>query len=307
MYDLIGDIHGYASVLKKLLKKLGYKWRSGVFRHSNRKVIFVGDYIDRGPEIRETIYLIRSMVDAGEAIALMGNHEYNAIMYNEPDGSGGYLRPHTSKNKKQHLETLQQFEGKENDYHNIIQWFKELPIFFEDDEIRAIHACWDQQMVEELKNYTSDNVLKNPHIQQAGQENTRLYTLMDDLLKGKEVALPVGITFRDKDGHERTEMRVRWWLNPEEVSFREWSINRDINGLNEMKVPQEFHDIPHYEEDRNPVFFGHYWLHGTPGIQRSNVCCLDYSIGKQDKLVAYRFNGEQELDSENLVWADYKN
>ncbi len=46
MYDIIGDIHGHAEALKELLGNLGYKSIRGVWQHSNRKVIFVGDYID---------------------------------------------------------------------------------------------------------------------------------------------------------------------------------------------------------------------------------------------------------------------
>lgn len=48
MFDLIGDIHGYAAHLEALLRKLGYVNRHGVWSHSERKVIFLGDFIDRG-------------------------------------------------------------------------------------------------------------------------------------------------------------------------------------------------------------------------------------------------------------------
>ncbi len=48
MYDIIGDIHGYASALKALLHKMNYTEVNGVWEHPGRKVIFVGDYIDRG-------------------------------------------------------------------------------------------------------------------------------------------------------------------------------------------------------------------------------------------------------------------
>ena len=58
MYDLIGDIHGHCHTLKKLLSQLGYAEQEGVWQHPTRKVIFVGDYIDRGPQIRETLALV---------------------------------------------------------------------------------------------------------------------------------------------------------------------------------------------------------------------------------------------------------
>ena len=50
MYDLIGDIHGHADELTELLTKLGYKLRNGVWSNDHRMIIFLGDYIDRGPQ-----------------------------------------------------------------------------------------------------------------------------------------------------------------------------------------------------------------------------------------------------------------
>lgn len=79
--DIIGDIHGHADKLEELLTKLGYSKTNGIYSHLDRKVLFVGDYIDRGPKIRETLQIVRAMVDSGNAIALMGNHEYNALCF----------------------------------------------------------------------------------------------------------------------------------------------------------------------------------------------------------------------------------
>ena len=70
MYDIIGDIHGHASALEALLLKMNYKEVNGVWQHPGRKVIFVGDYIDRGPAIRETLHIVRSMTENDKAIAL---------------------------------------------------------------------------------------------------------------------------------------------------------------------------------------------------------------------------------------------
>ena len=69
MFDLIGDIHGHADKLEALLKKLGYATTNGYYTHPGRKALFVGDYIDRGPKIPETLQLVRGMVDNDSAIA----------------------------------------------------------------------------------------------------------------------------------------------------------------------------------------------------------------------------------------------
>ena len=81
MYDIIGDVHGYASVLKKLLLQIGYIKTENGYSHSSRKAIFVGDFVNRGPEIRKTIRIVRKMVENGNALAIIGNHEINAITY----------------------------------------------------------------------------------------------------------------------------------------------------------------------------------------------------------------------------------
>jgi hypothetical protein len=104
MYDLIGDIHGCADTLRALLGELGYARDGDGYRHPSRTVIFLGDFIDRGPRQREAVTIARAMVQHGAALAVMGNHEFNALAYHAPDPQrpGDYLRPHTDKNRQQH-------------------------------------------------------------------------------------------------------------------------------------------------------------------------------------------------------------
>jgi len=79
-YDVIGDVHGCASQLEVLLHKLGYETgASGEYRHPERQAIFVGDLIDRGGEQLRVLEVVKAMVDAGSALIVMGNHEFNAL------------------------------------------------------------------------------------------------------------------------------------------------------------------------------------------------------------------------------------
>jgi len=71
MYDLIGDIHGHADELVQLLETLGYQKAQGVYEHPERKVVFLGDFIDRGPQIRQVLEIVRPMVEGGKALAVM--------------------------------------------------------------------------------------------------------------------------------------------------------------------------------------------------------------------------------------------
>ena len=129
-FDVIGDIHGYADKLEALLRELGYGHKGGAWRHPDRQAVFVGDFIDRGPDQVRTVYTVRRMIDAGSAVAVMGNHEFNAIAWHTPDTrrSGEYLRPHDcpkwgAKNRKQHAAFLAETEDKPALHNEIIDWF----------------------------------------------------------------------------------------------------------------------------------------------------------------------------------------
>ncbi len=144
-YDIIGDIHGYADVLEELLRKLGYEMPADTWQHpGGRKVIFLGDYIDRGPSIRRTLRIVRGMVEKGEALALMGNHEYNALLYHTPDSKGGWLRPHVAKNVGQHAVTLAQFWNHRDEWDDHLAWFARLPLWLDLGGFRAVHASWNE-------------------------------------------------------------------------------------------------------------------------------------------------------------------
>jgi hypothetical protein len=97
--DIIGYIHGCADSLRRLLAKMGYALRDGVYSHRDRTAVFLGDFIDRGPSQREVIEIVRPMVGSGSALSVMGNHEFNAIAYATPDpkNPNQCLRPRNEK------------------------------------------------------------------------------------------------------------------------------------------------------------------------------------------------------------------
>src|SRR5690606_34938295 len=71
-YDIIGDIHGCANTLEKLLQKMNYECIEGAYRHPCRQAVFLGDVVDRGPHIREALHLVKNMVDCGSAVCVLG-------------------------------------------------------------------------------------------------------------------------------------------------------------------------------------------------------------------------------------------
>jgi len=302
MIDFIGDIHGHADKLEALLLKLGYAKNKGAYAHPDRKVLFVGDYIDRGPKIRETLEIVKSMVDSENAIALMGNHEYNALCFHFQETEGGHLRKHLIKNIIQHYETLKQFQNRQREYEDYLDWFKTLPLFFETDTFRAVHACWDNKNIEYLKQTLINNRLTDELIYQSVKKGTALNEAIDQTLKGKEIDMPEGLYFTDKDGTRRTAIRIKWWENPADMTYKSISVE-PIEHLPEQPIEvSALTSTDYYPSNEKKVFFGHYWLKGEPSLYKENICCLDYSVAKGGKLVAYRLNGANKLEKSCLTY-----
>ena len=293
-YDIIGDIHGHADELEVLLQKLGYQLKGGTYSNNvGRKVVFLGDFIDRGPKIREVLHIVKNMCDNGHAMAIMGNHEFNAISFhtrNKKDG--GFYRKHNFSQIRQHYATLEQFHKFPEEWSMFLQWFKQLPIYLEIADFRAVHACWDQVHIDWLKENFKG--FTDQFIEDASNKKNNAYIVIEELLKGKESPLSKGLSFKDKDGTERFDCRIKWWQ-----PNTKRQIHRDIM----MECPAEIAEKPlihnnYYDySDDKVVFFGHYWLKGKPIIENNKAICLDYSVAKEGLLVAYR---SEFLNSEKL-------
>ncbi|HEY7423060.1 MAG TPA: polynucleotide kinase-phosphatase [Gemmataceae bacterium] len=83
-FDILGDVHGCCDELEALLQRLGYVptvagdslWGSRAYAHpEGRKAVFVGDLVDRGPRILDSVQLVRNMVKGGSALCVPGNHD----------------------------------------------------------------------------------------------------------------------------------------------------------------------------------------------------------------------------------------
>lgn len=304
MYDIIGDIHGYAYTLKQLLQKLGYRYTNGYYQHPVRKAIFTGDFIDRGPYIKETLEIVRPMIDFGAAYGILGNHEYNAICYYVKDKNGNYLREHTARNKKQLRQTYFAFSKNFDEFIDYLKWFRELPLFFENDKIRVVHACWDPELIKYIKRRLPDHRLNWEFLIESAKKPTLAHLAIETLLKGKEIIMDEKYAYSDIYGLKRTNLRIQWWRKLEYETYQSIAVNSEP-GIPEIKVSE--YDVANhipYPEKSIPVFFGHYWKNGVPQILSSNVCCVDYSIARNDKLVAYRWNGEKILDNNNFVYVN---
>ena len=274
-----------------------------MYQHDSRKVIFLGDFIDRGESLyehKELLDIVMRMVRTGNALSVMGNHEFNALAYHT-EISGKPLRPHSEKNTNQHKAFLQEFGNDPEAKAEVLAFFKTLPLWLELDELRVVHACWDQTSIDALIRLHGSSLMTTELLIRASDPTTEEYKCIETLLKGYETPLPDGISFLDKDGNKRYAMRTQWWKGSA-TCLGDVAIPPDIElgPARDLPVPT---DIPRYDPNERPCFIGHYWLRGKPSPLSANVACLDYSVAKQGKLVAYRWNNEERLTDSHFEYA----
>ncbi len=303
MYDLIGDIHGHADALTQLLERLDYRKIRGIYRHPDRKVIFLGDYIDRGPKIRQVLTIVRGMVEENAALAIMGNHELNALAFHteDPARQGTFLRKRNTTNIRQHAQTIVQLNDQE--LESSLNWFRTLPMWLDLDGLRAVHACWDEPAMAMIANAIDGHGgITTDFLQTVYESGNGLLAPVEVVLKGKEAKLPQNMIVKDNDGHPRTKMRTRWYLSPQGQTYRTYALQSDELSCDLALDAAVARKADPYPISAKPVFVGHYCLTNTlPAVLAHNVACLDFGVVKGGFLCAYRWNGEQKLSNDNFV------
>ena len=301
-YDVIGDVHGQYDKLVALLRTLGYRETMRAWRHPDRTAIFVGDFIDRGPKQVETLKLVRGMVDTGAAMAVMGNHEFNAIAWatRDPEHPTKYLRSHDRPgNRKQHQAFLAEVAGKPL-HAEIIEWFKTLPLWLDLGGIRVVHACWNDEYIDRLR----------PHLDDGRDADRRAHRLEQPggltgrsrpsrrCARGSRSRCRTACPSRTGRGRRGTRIRIRWWdQGPRTYRKVALAPARVLKQLPEVGMPAD----PRVKAYSGPpVFFGHYGLTSRPGPLAPRIACVDYNAADDGALVAYRWGGETELAGDAL-------
>lgn len=308
-YDLIGDVHGCARALERLLAGLGYTRSGGVWRHRERMAVFLGDLVDRGPHIRETLHLVHDMVEAGEALCLMGNHEWYALGWSTPalPGSGRqFVREHNPRHERLIRETLAQLEGHPGDWRDFLAWFQNLPLCLDAGRFRMVHACWDAEVIARLLQDYPEAQVDRAFVQQAGEEQSFAAHCFQRLLRGIDMPLPRGLTLTSRDGFTRSVFRTKFWEDDPktygDIVFQPDALPDEVASLplsNAQKAA-----LLRYGDAEPLLFVGHYWCRGTPGPLRPNLACLDYSAVRRGKLVAYRLDEETRLEPHKFFWVE---
>ena len=129
----IGDIHGMKDYLLNLLEFITETQKTNILYPS--RFVFMGDYVDRGPEVSEVIAVIRllqELMPEGDVVALMGNHEAMFIEELEVNGCVRY-----SKNTR---DSFAKYGFRYKVPDDVVDWLKNLSYYYEDDKHYYVHA-----------------------------------------------------------------------------------------------------------------------------------------------------------------------
>lgn len=139
--DVIGDVHGEIDALHDLLAQLGYT--AGV-HPEGRRLVFVGDLIDRGPDSPAVLRLVKQLCDAGQAQCVAGNHELNLARFDAKDDNYWFLQPERDSKYPQ-----ARIRPAEKD--TLLNFLDDLPLALERDGLRIVHACWNNDSVDSVR------------------------------------------------------------------------------------------------------------------------------------------------------------
>lgn len=276
-HDIIPDIHGDHDRLCRTLKALGWiNTQAGWYHPEGRKVAFLGDFIDGGDTNGPVLDTVWEMISNGQATAIMGNHELNAIHYHRRDASGHWMREHDHKSSRQHESFLAEFPLASEEALAWTARFLELPLWLDLGPVRIVHACWDESAIATVSARRPDARLKPEDLSEVALDETPFATAVNCLLKGPKHPLPKGAHFHDHSGHRRHKARVRWWASGTAPRWRDLVVS--IPDLREVPdIIPAAHECPRlYAADAKPVLFGHYKLAPGPGAGAANALCLDY-------------------------------
>ena len=299
--DIVGDIHGEFDALCDLLRHLGYDNQG---QHAEgRTLVFVGDFCDRGPNSPAVLELVQRLIEAGRAVAVLGNHEINLLRSDPKDGSGWFFDERVERDQQKYAPFARPAPEQRQ---QIMALLSRLPIALERDDLRVVHAAWldpqidaarqlapsalrqaydqweeqaaqqalqsglAQRVEEELQAWgqgLENEKLQPPfmHAQAEQDANKQMLNPLKVLTSGVERK---GLLPFFSGGKWRFAERVKWWDEYEDatpvVVGHYW---RRVNQIDRARVGKGDADL---FETTHPL----HW-HG----KRGNVFCVDYSVG----------------------------
>lgn len=297
--DIVGDVHGEFAALEDLLLHLGY---DGEGRHvGGRRLVFVGDLTDRGPDSPAVLQTVRRLVAAGRAQCIIGNHELNLLRGERKDGNDWWTVP-----DRVDAATMRPVSAA--DKTALTAFLRSLPLALERADLRVVHACWNasalvrlqdmapgcESVVDAWRHYQAalgrrwSEPARAARLKSEWRELAPVHTDRDHrprllptiarmdreyqmdnpvcvLTSGEEVETATPFW---AGGKWRMVERVRWWMHYDDpipvVIGHYWRRFSDARAV--------------YSDKYGPDLFAGVESHHCMG-PRNNVYCVDFSVG----------------------------
>ena len=151
--DIIGDVHGQYEALQNLLHYLGYQADGN--HPKGRKLVFVGDLIDRGPDSPAVLAWFEQAYYAGHALMVLGNHEINLLAQEAKDGSGWFF----GNREQQDAHNYAPWQCLPQSQHShLLTFLQQQPLVLQRQDLRIVHAAWLSDSIAQIQNQNHVNL-----------------------------------------------------------------------------------------------------------------------------------------------------
>lgn len=313
-FDFIGDVHGEVGALTSLLARMKYDPNGN--HPEGRKLVFVGDLVDRGPDSIAVLRLVRHLIEQGNAQMVLGNHELNLICAEKPlsEKSAPKSKPGNrwffgqtenmidtaGKNKNLHPPQFQRLAD-DRIRDEIVAFLNTLPLVLENDHFRIVHSCWHPQAIEYLRSIDMQNsqgesislqdldrhFARTIYHHDGRKEKTIAYQLFKQnehplkvVSSGLEEPLLAGEPTYFIGGNWRQLKRTRWWdqYRDQEIVIFGHYWRRMPKPPGAPLIPKrDIEDVP--QSPPPPKIFTEKHNQWLGPMQ--NCMCIDYSVGRR--------------------------
>jgi hypothetical protein len=317
--DIVGDVHGELTALEALLGLLGY---GADGRHpEGRRLVFVGDLVDRGPDSPGVLELVRALVEADRAQCILGNHELNILREVAKHGNAWWVDPEAESEHPAVRPTPPQ-------KRRLKAWLETLPLALEREDLRVVHACWH-----------ADSLARLAADAERYGSVVGLYRHYVDAIRAEWSAEDVAAEAAAERARHGDDLADPAWtprvlpaIAHMDVSYQMQNPVRVLTSGVEAPTAKPFWAsgkwrmvtrIPWWDayEETTPVVIGHYWRrysdaqrylkdeygpdlfadvepHSWMGA-RDNVYCVDFSVGSRAHQRAGGLGGLPETDGDD--------
>ncbi|QEY27011.1 metallophosphoesterase [Neisseria zalophi] len=295
--DIIGDVHGELEPLQALLHQLGYN--SDGSHPQGRKIVFVGDLCDRGPDSPAVLNWFFQAHQAGNALMVLGNHELNLLVSDPKDGSGWFFPQRGNADTERYAPWHILPDSEKS---ALTDWLAEQPLILERHDLRIVHAAWIARTFPVLDAAYGESIVEQ-------------YRRFDDELKQQLRTADWYADYLDEQQRYKSLLDDADHLPPAMPATAQYELNRSrlhpIRALTsgiEHLAAKPFYAGGRWRftarygwwndyTDTVPVLIGHYWRSRYPQPPapdrenilpaagnawhgaNNNVFCVDFSIG----------------------------